>query len=121
MDTLGRIFHVNFLGYAYLFIPIRISQMKYHSISLYQARYATSIVEKYLDTATVEASTRLYKTNFPYNIIFTKADSYTSGEKVKKLTRLLNIHYRYCIVPLIYFLSTIVDLSFELQKLAKFS
>ena len=46
VDTLGKIFHVNFLGYAHWWI-------KDNSISVDQARYATSIVAKYLDTATV--------------------------------------------------------------------
>ena len=46
VDTLGKIFHVNFLGYAHWFISIRISQFKDHSISVDQSRYATSIVAK---------------------------------------------------------------------------
>ena len=46
LDTLGKRFHVNFLGYAHWFMSIRISQMKYNSISVYQSRYATSIVSK---------------------------------------------------------------------------
>ena len=50
VDTLGKIFHVNFLGYAHWFMSIRISHMKDHSISVDQARYSTSIVNKYLDT-----------------------------------------------------------------------
>ena len=71
MDTLEKIFHVNFLGYAHWFMSIIISQMKDHSISVDQARYATSIVAKYLDTATVKASTIFYKTTLPYDKIFT--------------------------------------------------
>ena len=46
VDTLGKIFHVNFLVYAHWFMSIRISQLKDHSISMDQARYATSIVAK---------------------------------------------------------------------------
>ena len=46
VDTLGKRFHVNFLGYAHWFMSIRISQFKDHSISVDQARYTTSIVEK---------------------------------------------------------------------------
>ena len=46
MDTLWNIFHVKFLLYAHWLMSIRISQMKDHSISVYQARYATSIVAK---------------------------------------------------------------------------
>ena len=44
-DTLGKIFHVNFLGFAHWFMSIRIYQLKDNSISVDQARYATSIVE----------------------------------------------------------------------------
>ena len=45
VDTLGNIFHVNFLGYAHWFMSLRIYQMKVYSISVYQARYSTYIVE----------------------------------------------------------------------------
>ena len=78
MDTLIKIFHVNFLGYAHWFMSIRISHMKDHSISVDQARYATSIVAKYLDTSTVEVSKKFYKTTFPTDLIFIKEDAYTS-------------------------------------------
>ena len=46
VDTLGKIFHVNFLLYSHWFMSIIIYQMKDNSISVYQARYDTSIVEK---------------------------------------------------------------------------
>ena len=95
--------------------------MKDHSIYVDQARYATFIVAKYLDTATVKASTKFYKTTLPYYMIFTKADTSTSDEQVEKLTRVFNIHYRACIGSLIYLLSIRVDLSFAVHKLAKFS
>ena len=106
VDTLGNIFHANFLGYAHWFMSIRISQLKNHSISLDQARYATSIVAKYLDTATVKVSKTIYKTKLPADMIFTKEDVSTSDEQVEKLTREYNIHYRACIGYLIYLLST---------------
>ena len=61
--------------------------MKDHSIYVYQARYATSIVAKYLDTAIVKVSTEFYKTTFPADIIFTKEDVFTSDEQVENLTR----------------------------------
>ena len=54
-------------------------------------------------------------------MIFTKEDVSTSYEQVEKLTKEYNIHYRACIGSLIYLLSTRVDLSFAVQKLAKFS
>ena len=60
--------------------------MKDHSISVDQDRYATSIVNKYLDTYMVKTSTKFYNTTLPYDMIFTKSDAYTSDEQVKKLT-----------------------------------
>ena len=64
VDNLGKRFHVKFLGYAHWFMLIIISQKKDHSISLDQARYATSIVTKYLDTDTVKVSNKFYKKKF---------------------------------------------------------
>ena len=93
---------MNFLGYAHWFMSIRISLMKDHSISLDQARYSISIVAEYLDTATVKASKKFYKTTLPSDMIFTKADTSTSDEQVEKLTREFNIHYRACISIPIY-------------------
>ena len=60
--------------------------MKDHSISVGQARCATYIVAKYLDTATVKASTKFYNTTLPSNMIFTKYDTSTSDDQVEKLT-----------------------------------
>ena len=54
-------------------------------------------------------------------MIFTKEDVSTSDEQVEKLTREYNIHYRTFIGSLIFLLSTRVDLSFAVKKLAKFS
>ena len=112
---------MNFLGYAHWYMSIRISQMKDHSVSVDQARYATSIVAKYLDTATVKASKKLYKTTLPYDIIFTKEDASTSDEQVENLTKEFNIHYIACIGSFNCLLSTRVDLSFAVHKLEFFS
>ena len=98
-------------------MSIRTSQLKDHYISVDQARYATYIVAKYLDTDTVKVSTKFYKTTFPDDMIFTKEDVSTSDEQVEKLTREYNIHYRAFIGSLIYLLSTRVYLSFVVHKL----
>ena len=94
VDTLGKRFHVNFLGHAHWFMSIRIYQLKDHSISVDQARYDSSIVAKYLDTATVKLSTKFYKTTLPADMIFTKEYVSTSYEQVENFTREYNIHYR---------------------------
>ena len=90
--------------------------MKDRSISVDQATYYTSIVEKYLDTATVKASTKFHKTTLKSDMIFTKVDAFTSDEQVEKLTGKFNIHYRACIGSLIYLLSTRMDLNFGVHK-----
>ena len=59
---------------------------KDHSISVDQARYTTSIVDNYLDTATVNKTTKFYKTTFTSDIIFTKAHASIRDEQVEKLT-----------------------------------
>ena len=82
VDTLGKISHVNFLVFAHWFMSIRISQLKYHSISVDQVRYATSIVAKYVDTAKVKVSNKFYKTKLPADMIFTIEDVSTSDEQV---------------------------------------
>ena len=63
----------------------------------------------------------LPQTTFPADMIFTKEDVSTSDEQVEKLNREYNIHYRAYIGSLIYLLSTRVNLSFAVHKLAKFS
>ena len=78
---------MNFLGFSHWFMSIIISQLKDHSISVDQARYATSIVAKYLDTVIVKVSNRFYKTTIPADMIFTKEDVSTSDEQVERLTR----------------------------------
>ena len=59
--TLGKRFNVNFLGFAHWFMSIRISELKDHSIFVDQARYDTSIIAKYLDTATVKLSNKFIR------------------------------------------------------------
>ena len=46
VNTLGKRFHVKFLGFSHWFMSIIISQLKDNSISVDQARYVTSIVAK---------------------------------------------------------------------------
>ena len=61
--------------------------MKDHYISVDQARYATSIVDKYLNNATFKTSINFNKTNLTSDIIFTKDYASTSDEQVEKLAK----------------------------------
>ena len=91
LDAIGKICHLNFLGYAHLFMSVSISQIKDHSISVDKDMYDTSIVVKYLDTSTVKTSTKFYKTTLTYDMIFTKDDASTRDEQVGKFSREFNI------------------------------
>ena len=64
-------------------MAIIISQMRDNSISVDHAISDTSIVAKYLDTATVKASKFSNKTTLTSVMIFTKADASTSDEKLR--------------------------------------
>ena len=79
VENLGERFHLELLVYEHWFMSIIISHIKDHYISVYQARYATSIVDKYLDTAKVNTSTKFYRTTFPSDMILTEDDASTSG------------------------------------------
>ena len=78
---------MKFLGFAHWFMSISISQLRYHSISVDQARYSTLVVAKYIDTSTVKTIKRFYNTTFPSDMIFTKYGVSTSDDKVEKLSR----------------------------------
>ena len=82
-----KISNENFFKYAHWFMSIRIYQIKYHYISVDQNRYATYNVEKNLYTDTMKASTKIYKTTSPSDVMFTKADASNNYEQVDKLTR----------------------------------
>ena len=68
-------------------MSISISQLKYYSISMDQDKYVTSIVEKYLDTATIKENPIFRKTTFIHDMIFTREDSSTSYEQVEIIYR----------------------------------
>ena len=92
LETLGRIFQMSFLVFLYWFMSIIISQLEYHSISVDQAIYSTSAVDKHLDISKFKKSAKFYKTTFPSDMIFTKDDVSTSDDSVEKLSREFNIH-----------------------------
>ena len=61
--------------------------MKDNYISVEQVICATSVVAKYFDTATVNTSTKFYKTTFSSDMIITKSYASTSDEQVENVTK----------------------------------
>ena len=100
---------------------IGISKLEDHSISVDQARCDSSIVEKYLDSATIKETSKLYKTTLTHDMIFTKEYDSTSDKQVELISREYNIHYIDFVGSLIYLLYKRMDLCFAVQNLEKFS
>ena len=79
MDTLAKRFRVKFLGYTHWFMYIKISQLRYHYISVNQARYDTYVVAMYLDTTSINIKkSKLHKTILLHYMIVSKEYASTS-------------------------------------------
>ena len=88
---------------------------------MYQAIYDTSVVAKYPDTATIKENSNFRNNTLHHYIIFTKEYASTIDEQVEMFSREYRIHYRDCVVLLIYLFYTIVYLCFAAHKLKMFS
>ena len=66
MDTIVKRLHVKILGYAQWSMCIIISQLKEHSISVDQGRYATYVVVNFLDNVTIKEILKIHKTTLPH-------------------------------------------------------
>ena len=87
MVIIGNIFHVNLLIFSHCFISISDSHLRENSISVYQAKNNTSVVDKYLDITIIKKITKLYNTTLPYDMILIKDYEYTIDDQVDKLSR----------------------------------
>ena len=86
VDTLGNKFHVKLLCYAHWFMYIRISQLKDDYISVDKASYDTSVVAKYIDTATIKLNSKFHKATLTHDMILTKEDPSISYKQVGVLS-----------------------------------
>ena len=102
-------------------MSINISQLTDHSISVDQARYATSLVEQYLDTVTIKENPNFHKATSTRNMVFTNKYALTSDEQMELLYIENNIYYCACVGSLILFFSSRVYLCFAVHNLAKCS
>ena len=58
-------------------------------------------LDKYLVTSAVKTSAKFYNITFSYDMIFTKADAYTSDEQAENLTRVqYSLHRLHWIIDL---------------------
>ena len=78
-------------------MSIIILQLRNYSISVYQDRYTTSVVAKYLDTNTIKEKSEFHNTTLPHDMIFTKYYAFTIDKQVEALSIEYKINYRVCV------------------------
>ena len=90
-------FNVVFQGTAHWYLSARIHQDNQNNITMDQARYAKSIVTRYLDGAGVKRINSAHNTILPADFMPTVEDKANTMEESKKLQEAYNIDYASCI------------------------
>ena len=116
----GTRFNIEFQGLAHWYLASRISQDKDFNITLDQSRYSKSIVKRYLMPAGIKKIDRAVNTILPSDFVPTKNDCAETVELSKEMQKEYNIDYPSCIRSLIFLSNTRPDMTFGINKLAKF-
>jgi hypothetical protein len=114
-------FSVELMGQAHWYLATRINQLANFDIELDQSRYCKSIIKKYLKAAGSKKITHHHSTPFTLDFVPTIEDFSIDEDASKILERKYNIDYASCIGSLIYLTMTRCDITFAVNKLAKFS
>jgi hypothetical protein len=118
---LGERFQLELLGNAHWYLGSRINQLQNYDIELDQSRYCRSIIKKYLDTAGCARNTRQHDTPLPSGFIPTSDDCSTSDAECMELSMAFNVDFPSCIGSLIYLSMTRPDITFAVNKLARYT
>jgi hypothetical protein len=120
-ELLTQRFNVELMGQAHWYLATRINQLSNYDIELDQSRYCKSIVKKCLDTAGCKKIISHHSTPLPLDFIPTSEDCSVDEDASKLLEQEYNIEYASCIGSLIYLAMTRCDITFAVNKLAKYS
>jgi hypothetical protein len=120
-ELLTQRFNVELMGQAHWYLATRINQLNNYDIELDQSRYCKSIVRKYLDTAGCKKIINHHSTPLPLDFTPTSEDCSADEDASKLLEQEYNIEYASCIGSLIYLAMTRCDITFAVNKLAKYS
>ncbi len=118
---LGNRFNLELLGQAHWYLGTRIKQLSNFDIELDQHRYCRSIVKKYLDSAGCPKNNRKYNTPLSLEFIPTSDDCSENEAKAQELATEYNIDFASCVGSLIYLGMTRTDISYAVNKLAKYT
>jgi transposase InsO family protein len=118
---LGDRFNLELLGQAHWYLGTRIKQLSNFDIELDQHRYCRSIVKKYLDSAGCPKNNRKHDTSLSLEFIPTSDDCSEDEAKAQALAMEYNIDFASCVGSLIYLGMTRTDISYAVNKLAKYT
>jgi hypothetical protein len=120
-QQLGKRFKLELLGQAHWYLGTRIHQLANFDIELDQNRYCASIVKKYLDQAGAPKNIRRHDTPLSIHFIPTSDDCSATDKDATKLGIMYNIDFASCIGSLIYLGMTRTDITYAVNKLAKYT
>jgi hypothetical protein len=118
---LSERFNLQLLGQAHWYLGTRINQLSNFDIELDQSRYCLSIVKKYLESAGCAKNIRHHTTPLPLDFIPTSDDCSVDEREAELLQTEYNIDFASCVGSLIYLGMTRVDISYAVNKMAKYT
>jgi hypothetical protein len=117
---LAERFNLETKGQAHCYLATCIMQLACFDIILDQTRYCKSILRRYSDTVGCKDITRRHTTPLPSNFVPTLEDCSETEEKAMVLSEEYKLDFASCIGSLIYLSKTRVDITFTVNKLAKY-
>jgi hypothetical protein len=114
-------FDVELQGLAHWYLAARIQQDKDFNVTMDQSRYAKSIVTRFLEPAGVKKSNISHGSILPASFILTSKDMTETAHESSKMQEDYNLDYASCVGSLIYLSYTRPDITFAVNKLARYS
>jgi hypothetical protein len=109
------------MGQVHWYLVTWINQLNNNDIELDQSQHCRSIVKKYLYTAGSKKVMSHHSTPFALDFVPTSEDCSNDEDASKVLEQEYNINYTSCIGSLIYLAMSRFDITFALNKIAKYS
>lgn len=106
---------------AHWYLAARIHQDKDFNVTLDQSSYAKSIVTRFLEPAGVKKNDIPHGRILPPTFILISKDMTETAHESSKMQEDYNLDYASCVGSLIYLSYTRPDISFAVNKLAKYS
>ena len=120
-DKISKRFDVEFLGQAHWYLSARIHQDAEFNVTLDQARYCKSIINRFLEKAGAKKKPRFHNTILPAEFVPSAEDCSKDEVAAKSLQVEYGIDFASCVGALLYLSYTRPDITYAVVKLAKFT